>query len=243
MKPVVIIVGGSELTNWTEMTLQRSKDELTGTLNVSIFAGAMPPTPIARSAKPGAEVQVYIAGQMAFTGTVDKRKGTGAKHGKEGTDNEDETKGESSMSVNIGPNEYTIKLSARGKTKRLIDSSHQHPTTNMLKPTTKQVVDKLVEPFKQQVEWKGETIKLDKVRFRDGARVVDELHRVALENCYFMYETRDGKLRVTDGVGSASGGGGDALILGQNILTFSAEQSEDEGQEQDQGQGPADQEG
>jgi hypothetical protein len=41
-----------------------------------------------------------------------------------------------------------------------------------------------------------------------------------------MYETRDGKLRVTDGVGSASGSG-DALILGENILTFSAEQSED----------------
>ncbi|MBO4228454.1 phage baseplate assembly protein, partial [Bradyrhizobium neotropicale] len=229
MKPVVITVGGSALENWTEMTLQRSKDELTGSLSVTIFAGAMPPTPMARSAMAGAEIQVYIAGQLAFTGTVDKRQGTGAKHGKDGTaqDNQ-ETKGESSMSVNIGPNEYTIKLSARGKTKRLIDSSHQHPTTNMLKPTTKEVVEKLVEPWKTQVEWKGETIKLDKMRFRDGARVVDELHRVAMENCYFMYETRDGKLRVTDGVGSDSGGGGDALILGQNILTFSAEQSEDE---------------
>jgi prophage tail gpP-like protein len=227
MKPVVIVVGGSALENWTEMTLQRSKDELTGTLNVSIFAGAMPPTPIARSAMAGSEIMVYIAGQLAFTGTVDKRTGTGDKHGKEGTDDNKEQSG-ASMSVNIGPNEYTIKLSARGKTKRLIDSSHQHETTNMLKPTTKEVVEKLVKPFKTQVEWKGETIKLDKVRFRDGARVVDELHRVAMENCYFMYETRDGKLRVTDGVGQSSGGGGDALILGQNILTFSAEQSEDE---------------
>ena len=74
----------------------------------------------------------------------------------------------------------------------------------MMQPTTKEVVEKLVEPWKIQVEWKAETIKLDKVRFRDGARVIDELHRVALENCYFMYETRDGKLRVTDGVGSDS---------------------------------------
>ena len=41
-----------------------------------------------------------------------------------------------------------------------------------------------------------------------------------------MYETRDGKLRVTDGVGPDAGGG-DPLILGENILTFSAEQSED----------------
>ncbi|MGY3615658.1 phage baseplate assembly protein [Bradyrhizobium sp. USDA 10063] len=229
MKPVVITVGGSALENWTEMTLQRSKDELTGNLSVTLFAGAMPPTPIARGARVGADIQVYIAGQLAFTGTVDKRQGTGAKHGNDGTaaDNK-ETHGESSMSVSIGPNEYTIELTARGKTKRLIDSSHQHPTTNMLKPTTKEVVEKLVEPWKTQVEWKGETIKLDKMRFRDGARVVDELHRVAMENCYFMYETRDGKLRVTDGVGADSGGGGDALILGQNILSFKAEQSEDE---------------
>ncbi|MEY9235407.1 prophage tail gpP-like protein [Bradyrhizobium japonicum] len=232
MKPVVILVGGQELTTWTEMTLQRSKEELTGSLDVTIFAGAMPSVPIARSAKAGAEIQCYIAGQLAFTGTVDKRQGTGAKKGKDpegGTDTEnEENKGSTSMSVNIGPNEYTIKLSARGKTKRLIDSSHQHPTTNELKPTTKKMTEKLIEPFKQQLEWKAKEIKLDKVRLRDGGRVVDELHRLAIENAYFMYETRDGKLRVTDGVGAADGGGGDPLILGLNILTFSAEQSEED---------------
>jgi prophage tail gpP-like protein len=229
MKPVVITVGGSELTTWTEMTLSRTKEELTGSLEVTLFAGAMPSAPIARAAMAGAEINCYIAGQLAFTGTIDKRKGSGTKTGKEGSgDDEASGKGESQASVNIGPNEYTIKLSARGKTKRLIDSSHQHETTNMLKPTTKDVVEKLIKPFKTQLEWKGETIKLDKVRFRDGARVVDELHRVATENCYFMYETRDGKLRVTDGVGSADGGGGDPLILGMNILTFSAEQSEED---------------
>jgi prophage tail gpP-like protein len=232
MKPVVILVGGQELTTWTEMTLQRSKEELTGSLEVTIFAGAMPSAPIARSAKAGAEIQCYIAGQLAFTGTVDKRQGTGANKGENpegGTDTESqETKGSTSMSVNIGPNEYTIKLSARGKTKRLIDASHQHPTTNELKPTTKKITEKLIEPFKQQLEWKAKEIKLDKVRLRDGGRVVDELHRVAIENAYFMYETRDGKLRVTDGVGSADGGGGDPLILGQNILTFSAEQNEED---------------
>jgi prophage tail gpP-like protein len=228
MPPVVIAIGGARLTTWTEMTLQRSKDEMTGQLSVTIFAGAMTSAPMIGAAKCGAPVTVYIGGQLAFIGTVDKREGSGTKKGKKGADetNQKEGKGESSATVNIGPNEYTVKLTARGKTKRLIDSSHQHPTTNMLKPTTKQVVEKLIQPFKQMLDWRGEVIKLDKVRFRDGARVVDELHRVALENCYFMYETRDGKLRVTDGVGTMSGAG-DPLILGQNILTFSAEQSED----------------
>lgn len=229
MKPVVITVGGAPLTTWTEMTLQRSKEELTGSLNVTIFAGSMPSAPIASAAAAGAEICCYIGGMLAFVGTVDKRQGSGTKSGKEGSGDEEASgKGGSTATVNIGPNEYTVKISARGKTKRLIDSSHQHETTNMLKPTTKDVVEKLIKPFKTQLEWKGQVIKLDKQRFRDGARVVDELQRVATENCYFMYETRDGKLRVTDGVGSADGGGGDPLILGQNILTFSAEQSEEE---------------
>lgn len=225
MNPFEIIIGGQRLDTWTEATLSRTKDELTGSLNVTVFAGATPPTPILTSVLQGAPIQVYVGGQLAFTGTIDKRQGTGAKTGDQGTsESSGDTKG-TSISVSMGPNEYTVKITARGKTKRLIDSSHQHPTTNMLQPTTKEVVEKLVEPWKTPIEWLGEVIKLDKMRFRDGARVVDELHRVALENCYFMYETRDGKLRVTDGVGTGSG---DPLILGQNILTFTAEQSEDD---------------
>jgi prophage tail gpP-like protein len=230
MTPVVITIGGSALTTWTEMTLSRKKDDLTGNLSVTIFAGAVPSIPMVSAAKAGAEITVYVGGALAFIGNIDSRKGTGAKKGKEGTAKEEtEQKGEAKASVSIGPNEYTIKLSARGKCRDLIDSSHQHPTTNMLKPTTKEVCEKLVQPFNVQLDWKGEVIKLDKVRFRDGARVIDELHRVALENCYFMYETRDGKLCVCDGVG---GSGGDALILGQNILTFSAEQSDDEAKQE-----------
>jgi prophage tail gpP-like protein len=232
MKPVVISIGGSELTQWTEMKLTRKKEDLTGTLDVTIFGGGMPSLPMLREAWAGQEITVYISGQLAFTGTLDARKGTGAKKGKHaGTKDSGKDKEGKSLSLNLGPNEYTIKLSARGKTKRLMDSAHQHPTTNMMQPTTKEVVEKLIEPWKIQVDWKGEVIKLDKMRFRDGARVIDELHRVGKENCYFMYETRDGKLRVTDGVGVAAGagaGGGDPLILGQNILEFSAEQSEHE---------------
>jgi prophage tail gpP-like protein len=208
------------------MTLSRSKDEMTGTLEVSIFAGAVPPSPSLTAAKAGAEIMCYIGGMLAFTGSIDKRKGAGTKHGKEGTDENKESSGSGgTMSTSIGPNEYTIKLSARGKTKRLMDSSHQHPTTNMMQPKTKEVAEKLIEKFKVKLDWKAENIKLDKARFRDGARVSDELHRLAQENGYAMYETREGKLRVTDGVG---GSGGDPLILGRNILTFNAEQSEDQ---------------
>ncbi len=254
MKPVVITIGGGEVEQWTEMTLTRKKENLTGELEVTLFGGSMPSMPVLREILASSPIEVYVAGMLAFTGTVDKRAGKGHngndkhgnRHGKGGGSAHVQSshgtlhhggghhKGGSGQGaashggLNIGPNQYLIKINARGKCKRLVDSSHQHPTTNMLQPTTKEVVEKLVEPWKVPVEFLGEVLKLDKVRFRDGARVVDELHRVATENAYFMYETRDGKLKVTDGVGSQSSGG-DPLILGQNILTFDAEQSENEG--------------
>ena len=231
VKPVHIFIDGSELIGWTDMSLTRSKDKLTGSLELSIFMGYMPDSPCVVDAARGREITAYIGGHLAFIGYIDKRTGTGARHGeKEGTAESptpEPTEGGGSQSLSIGPNEYTVKLSARGKTKYLIDSSHQHPTTNMVKkPTTKQVVEKLCEPWKDkvQIEWIGTDVKLDKVRFRDGCRVVDELHRVCSENCYFMYETRDGKLRVTDDIGPTTG---EPIVLGVNILAFSSEQSED----------------
>lgn len=226
MDPVEIFIGGSKLAGWTEMSLSRKKKDLTGELSVSVFFTYMPKVPVIVNANRGKEITVYIGGHLAFTGAIDARKGTGAKKGAEGTDDNPEATpdaGGASRSVNIGANEYTVKITARGKTKYLIDSSHQHPTTNMLKPTNQEVLKKLLEPFKIELDWKSKTIKLDKVRFRDGAKVVDEVFRVGSENGHFIYETADGKLRVTDDTGRTSG---EALILGENILSFSAEQSE-----------------
>lgn len=228
MKPVHIFIDGQELVGWTSMSLSRSKDRMTGELHVAIFMGYMPDAPVIVDAARGREITVYIGGHLAFIGSIDKRLGKGSRKAEEGVSTSDVSvtpNGDfgSSSTLSIGPNEYTVNLTARGKTKYLIDSSHQHPTTNMLQPTTREVVNKLVEPWGTQIEWLGTDIKLDKVRFRDGCRVVDELHRVGLENCYFMYETRDGRLRITDDIGPSVG---DPIILGVNILAFNCEQSE-----------------
>src|SRR5262245_3067693 len=104
MKPVVITIGSSALENWTEMTLSRKKEDLTGSLSVTIFAGGMPPLPMLREAMAGQEIMVYIAGQLAFTGTIDKRSGTGAKKGKPGTKESGKDQQGEALSLNIGPN-------------------------------------------------------------------------------------------------------------------------------------------
>lgn len=217
-------MGGKQLEGYTGMTLTRTKDELTGTLSVDLFFNYMPTQPVVVDAAIAQEVLVYIGGNLAFTGTVDRRRGSGIKHGQPGSSI---SKGsdEGGRSVRIGPNEYNVQITARGKTKTLIKSSHiLTKDYNLLNPTTRDAVQKLVDPFDIQLEWLGTEVKVDKIRFRDGAKVIEELRRIAVENGYYIYETRDGKLRITDDIGP---GQGDALILGQNILMFSANQSEE----------------
>lgn len=225
--PVVIFIGGAELTGWTQMTLSRSKSDMTGQLSVSVFFSYVPDGPVLTQVVRAKDAMVYIGGQLAFFGKVDKRSGAGIKHGSTGSDGNvrNEVVGaDTSRSVSIGADEYTVTLTARGSTKYLVDSSQQHKTTNMMQPTNRDVIEELVKPWGIELDWLATEIKLDKARFRDGARVIDELQRVATENAHFIYETRDGKLRVTDDTGRVTG---ESLILGDNILSFSAEQSED----------------
>jgi prophage tail gpP-like protein len=225
--PVAVFVGGAQLEGYTALTITRSKEELTGTCSIDLFFNYMPSSPVVVDAAISKEVLIYIGGQLAFTGFLDRRTGSGIRHGQPGSSRSDSDSAQvSDRSVRIGPNEYNVSLTARGKTKKLIKNSHMRTTDyNFLQPTTRDAIQKLVEPFDVQIEWLGTEIELDKLRLRDGAKVVEELRRIATENSYYIYETRDGKLRVTDDIGP---GQGDALILGQNILMFSANQSEEQ---------------
>jgi len=225
MKPVHIFVGGQELIGWTGMELQRAKKNLTGSLTVDMFFTYVPGSPVAVNAAKGKEITVYIGGHLAFTGSIDKREGSGTVKGDAGS-KESDAEGEGfSASSSIGAEEYTVKLTARGKTKKLVDSSHQHPTTNLKDTSTVKAVEAITKAYDIELDRKAEAIAIDMLRLRDGSKVSDELERIGSEHALFMYETRDGKLRMTE---DTSGAQGEPLILGQNILKFSAEQSEED---------------
>lgn len=207
--------GWSKSTGWTSMSLERSKDMLTGSLTVNYFFGYVPQQPVMYDAAYGREILVYIDGWLAFVGIIDGREGQGSNS---------DMGGNEGRTVSIGPNEYTVVITARGKTKPLIDSSH-NIRANMNGSNTQEVVERLVLPWGVEIDWRAQAQPLDKCRFRAGARVVDELIRVGRENSHYMFESRNGTLVVTDG---EDRGSGDNLVLGQNILTFSATQSENQ---------------
>lgn len=208
-KPVRIFLDGKELNYWTSMTLSRKKSDLTGSFSCEVFFSYMPAKPVMIDALRGKDVTVYVANQLAFFGSLDRRSGKG--------------KGGTEVSGSISADTYTVQLTARGRTKVLVNSSHQHPTGTMIEATTHDIADALIKDLGVELEWLSENVKLNKVTFRDGAAVVTELQRLGNENGHFLYETRDGKLRFTDEAGPI----GDSLVLGRNILYFDANQSEE----------------
>jgi prophage tail gpP-like protein len=213
-KPVRIFIDRKELIGYTDMTLTRKKEDLTGELSFTVFMNWVPSEPVLEGASKGREVLIYIGGFLAFTGYIDRRNDTATYKGAEGA----------TRSLSIGANQYTVKFTARGKTKALIDSSHQHPTGTILKPTNRSVFETLIQPWGFELQWEAETVELNRVRFLDGGRVIDELQRIAEQCSLYVHETVDGKIKVTDKAGITTG---EPIILGKNILSFSSDQAED----------------
>jgi prophage tail gpP-like protein len=216
MKPFRIFLDGQELTQYTGASLSRKKEDLTGQFQCEVFFNYMPSKPVMVSAMRGKDVTVYVGGQLAFFGSLDKRKGKGVG------ETTDQFAG-SQISSSIEPNSYNVSLSARGKTKYLIEGSHQHKTGTLIKPTTRKAVEELLKGYKVELDWKANTIQLERVTFRDGNNVIYELQRIANENGHYFYEGPDGRLIFED----MPSRNGDDLILGKNILRFSADQSEE----------------
>jgi prophage tail gpP-like protein len=230
MKPFRILIDGSELVTYTNAKLHRSKDQMTGELNVDVFFNYIPQSPVAVDAVRGREITVYIMGNLAFTGVIDKRKGRNIRpRDEEGrftsTGGKGSQSGSGDATGSLTENGYVVTITARGKTKYLVDSSHKHPTTNIKNTSDRKVIEALIKDHNIELDWRATELKAPLVRLRDGTRVVTEIFSQCNENCHFVYETREGKLLVTD---DTNGTVGDAIVLGQNILSFNAEQSEDQ---------------
>jgi prophage tail gpP-like protein len=235
---VVITVGGQSLNGWTNMKLSRERKSMTGNLTVELFFTNMPSSPVMQSVTAGADIQVYISGQLAFTGSIDERTGKGkGKHtghkgqsqglndrNMSGIDRTGKTPSGSGVHAYADAESYKVVIEARGKTKRLVDSSHDHPTGQMSNTTVPQIFQALIKNFNVQLnDTSNDSIQIERGVFRDGAAVYSELFRWSKEHNLLTFEDKNGQLNLTT---DAQGGSGEPLILGLNILSFDASQSD-----------------
>lgn len=238
---VVIQVGGANLRGWTNMKLNRERKNLTGNLTFEMFFTNLPANPQMRAIAAGAEVSVYIVGNLAFVGTIDTRTGSGKgkhkghhEHGQglndrnlAGVDRRGKNPSGAGVHAYADAESYKIVVECRGKTKRLVDSSHDHPTGQMPNTTVPKIFQTLTKNFNVQVnDTSGDSLQIERAVFRDGAAVYTELARWAKEHNLIHFEDKTGKLNLTT---DSSGGSGEPLILGLNILSFDASQSDGQG--------------
>lgn len=209
VKPVHVFVDRKELIGYTGMTLTRSKNDMTGQLDIDVFMGWLPDEPVMDQVTRGQEILVYIGGHLAFTGVIDRRQDKASK---------------STASTSVGPDQYSVSFNCRGKTRAIVDNSHQETETTILRPTNKSVFERLLRPWDVPLEWEADVIDLDRVRLRDGARVADELQRLAEQTSLYVFETRDGSVKVTDKPGEEQG---EPIVLGINVLSFNTDQAAD----------------
>lgn len=241
---VVITVGGSNLDGWINMKLNRERKDLTGSLTFEMFFTNIPANPQIRAVAAGAEVQVYISGNLAFVGTIDSRTGSGkGKHkghhqhaqglndrNLAGADRSGKQPTGAGVHAYADAESYKVTVEARGKTKRLVDSSHDHPTGQMSNTMVPQIFQTLIKSFNVQLnDTSNDQIPIERAVFRDGAVVYTELHRWAKEHNLITFEDKSGKLNLTT---DSAGGSGEPLILGLNILSFDATQSDGQGNSQ-----------
>ncbi len=237
--PFEIIVNGKKLVGWQECTLTRRRESLTWEATFTVFYDKMPTNPVMRDILPGAELQFYVGGNLAANGSVDSRSGASVKRGGRkgshrvggvgahglGSHYVGGDVGDDFMrSVDISKDGYRVTFQCRGKAKAAADASHTHETGSMKKTTAKQAIEALVKPLKIEVEDKANLQDaIDRV-FADGAMIRDEIHSILRFSGASIFETRQGKLKIAN---DADEGSGVDLILGQNILNFSAEQTEE----------------
>jgi prophage tail gpP-like protein len=195
-----IFLDGRKLSHCTDMSISRSKNAMTGTLNFGVAVGGPVDSAVLPTVQPGTDVVVAVGPHLAFTGTIDRRTDKMDKDG------------------------YSISFGARGKSKDLVDSGHRVPAAAITNTSTRSVVEQLIQPWRVSLDWQAADANIPRIRFRRGARVVDEIQRIAEEFGLHFFETRQGVLRVTDVPETTRG---QPLVLGKNILAFNAEVSTD----------------
>lgn len=202
MSDLVVMIDGAPVEHIERFSLTRDAEHVTGEMTAAIFMSYTPQERFMEGVLRGASAAVYLGGHLAFNGTLDGRGDRGSPDG-----------------------EYEVTLRARGRLKRIIDDSHRHPTGTILSTTDRGAFEALLAPFGVGLDWRAKETAIPRIRLRDGARVHDELRRIAQRTGLNFYETRDGMVRVVDQTPDLTG---EPLVLSQNILRFDSDLSADE---------------
>lgn len=192
---IQIVTDGGAYEGWTDVNVTRSIDDLAGTFDIS---SCIDRSESNFSSDPDLqediEASILIFGQKVITGFIDKRVGT------------------------MGPDDYTLQLSGRSKTRNCIDCSSIHETGQFNNKKTSEIVSDISKMLNVNVI---NQIPSDPVHprfiFRDGEFAERTIRTCCREFGITATDDAEGNLVLKE-IGLRQGQ--DALVLGVNIHRY-----------------------
>lgn len=180
---------------WTSVSVSRSVDDMAGTFELSVCMdrpqSQYMSTPALSEDQP---CTITVFGQTVITGFIDKRVGT------------------------CGPEDYTLTLSGRSKTRNCIDCSSIHDTGQYNNQTSSAIVQDLAGKLGVTVlNQLSEDPVHPRFIFRDGEYAERTIRTCCREFGITATDDEQGNLVLKE-IGKR--GGGSPLILGQNIHSY-----------------------
>lgn len=203
---VHIVIDGTPYSGWTKATVKRDIKSMSGSFSLSIgFEGAnfVQQAIGTRVIKKGAECAVYIKGQLAVTGTIEKRRSKGTKKS------------------------YVLSIEGRSKTKKAIKSSPKGKSIQFNDMNRTDIVKKIAKDLDINViDNSGSTGgKVIRHIMSDGATAAQEIYNIAREGGLQVSDDVNGNLVILNPDGD---GEGDDIILGVNIEEWDANLSDED---------------
>lgn len=204
-KDLFIKIGDYEITNYTSMKLSRHKNIMSGVLELVLFDDPKAPSIVLNLLMQRENVNVYIAGNLAFTGNLTNVKISGKGKRTNAT----------AVSIAQKPNEISLRI--QGRTNILNTSSHLIKDGVFTKTNTRDIINSILKSYNIPLIWDAKIFDLNFYKLTSGGYVYDEIARLCSAYSYFCYESFNGCVHVSDKLGEKRG---IDLILGVNILAF-----------------------
>jgi prophage tail gpP-like protein len=197
---ISVSTDGGSIEHFTRVTWSISAESTEQTATFEVFMDAPPPSPAYPFIVDEAQATVMIGGAIAITGEIESRKGEGDKES------------------------YKLSFTVKSKPKKGQKSHAKLGKGQKLNTTTKTVANEIAKNGGLDISY-GEDVDDDKIEqhIAVGDTTTDhEIKNIFRDRGYLVYAHHDGTIRVE---GADKGDSGCDLIVGQNVMDFSAEQS------------------
>lgn len=199
---ISVSVGGNTINRFTNVKWKLSAESTEQSADFEVFMEYAPQSPVFPWIKDGVDATVSIGGFVNITGAIESRKGEGDKES------------------------YNLSFSVKSKTKKGQKQHAKLGKGQKVNTSAKKVADEIAKNGGLQIKYGAsvEDVKIAQHICVGDATVDKEIKDIWRDRGFLVYGDHEGKIRVE---GDEEGETGCDLIVGVNVMKYSASQSDE----------------